>query len=142
MSTPYDDIIKLPHHVSEIRPQMPVSDRAAQFSPFAALSGYEAAVVETGRLTDKKIELDDGEKEALNERLKLVQESLGKRPEISFTYFVPDKKKTGGEYITTHGTVKKIDDYSRLVLLCDGTSIPIDEIIQIEGSLFQPLEAY
>lgn len=142
MKTPYDDIINLPHHISETRPRMPVYDRAAQFSPFAAIVGYEAAVTETGRLTDRKVELDEGEKEAINEQLNLILEHIDERPQISVTYFVPDKKKTGGEYITTGGTVKKIDDYSRLVLLCDGASIPIDEIIRIEGSLFQPLEAY
>lgn len=135
-------IINLPHHISETRPRMPAYDRAAQFSPFAALTGYEAAVAETGRLTDKKVELDEGEKEAINERLNLILERIDERPQISITYFVPDKKKTGGEYIVTGGIVKKIDDYRRLVILWDGTSIPIDEIIRIEGRLFQPLDAY
>ena len=108
MKTPYDDIINLPRHVSEARPRMPVYDRAAQFSPFAALTGYEAAVAETGRLTDRKAELDEGEKESINERLNLIQENLDKRPEISVTYFVPDKKKAGGEYVTVPGIAKKL----------------------------------
>ena len=142
MKTPYDDIINLPHHVSETRPQMPVYDRAAQFSPFAALTGYEVAVAETGRLTDRKAELEEGEKEAINERLNLILEHIDERPQISITYFVPDKKKTGGAYVDATGTVKKIDVYRRLVILWDGTSIPINEIIRIEGPLFQPLEAY
>jgi hypothetical protein len=118
---------------------MSAHDRAAQFSPFAALTGYEAAVAETARLTDKKVELDDYEKEALNERLRIIQEHIGEKPEVCFTYFVPDKKKAGGAYVDTTGTVKKIDDYSRLVILCDGTRIPIDEIINIEGDLFRTM---
>jgi hypothetical protein len=140
MKTPYDDIINLPRHVSEARPRMPVYDRAAQFSPFAALTGYEAAVAETGRLTDRKAELDEGEKESINERLNLIQENLDKRPEISVTYFVPDRKKAGGEYVTAPGIAKKIDDYRRLVILWDGTSIPIDEIIQIDGEILRSLD--
>lgn len=135
MKTPYDDIIDLPHHVSLTRPRMSAHDRAAQFSPFAALTGYEAAVSETARLTNKRVELDDGEKEAINERLHMVQECIDEQPEISITYFVPDKKKTGGAYVEVTGIVKKIDDFSRLVVMRDGTNIPIDEIIQLEGEM-------
>jgi hypothetical protein len=94
MSTPYDDMLHLPHHVSQRHPQMSLHDRAAQFSPFAALTGYDAAVKETARLTAQRVELDEGEKEALDQRLTLVQERLPEPTEVTITYFVPDKRKT------------------------------------------------
>ena len=141
MSTPYDDILLLPHHVSEKHPPMSRLDRAAQFSPFAALTGYEAAVVETARLTDQRIELDEGEKEAIDQRLTLVQERLPAPTEVTITYFMPDKKKPGGAYVSVSGTVKKIDDYERTVILCNGASIPIDDILHINGKLFDGIEA-
>ena len=141
MSTPYDDLLHLPHHVSEKHPQMSVHDRAAQFSPFAALTGYEVAVQETARLTDRRIELDEGEKAAIDQRLTLVQERLPVPTEVTITYFLPDKKKAGGAYVSVSGTVKRIDDYERMVILRNGTSIPIDDILHINGELFDGIEA-
>ena len=141
MSTPYDDILLLPHHVSEKHPPMSRLDRAAQFSPFAALTGYEAAVKETARLTDRRIELDESEKGAIDQRLTLVQERLPDPIKVTITYFVPDKKKVGGAYVNVSGTVKKIDDYERMVILRDGTSIPIEDILHINGELFDGIEA-
>lgn len=141
MSTPYDDILHLPHHVSEKHPRMSRLDRAAQFSPFAALTGYEAAVKETARLTDRRIELGESEKEVIDLRLTLVQERLPAPTEVTITYFMPDKKKAGGAYVSVSGTVKKIDDYERTVILCNGTSIPIDDILHINGKLFDGIEA-
>ena len=141
MSTPYDDILHLPHHVSEKHPPMSLLDRAAQFSPFAALTGYEAAVEETARLTDQRIELDEGEKEAIDQRLTLVQQRLPAPTEVTITYFMPDKKKAGGAYVSVFGTVKKIDDYERAVVLSDGTNIPIDDILHIKGKPFDGIEA-
>ena len=141
MSTPYDDILLLPHHVSEKHPPMSRLDRAAQFSPFAALTGYEAAVKETARLTDRRIELDESEKGAIDQRLTLVQERLPVPTEVTITYFVPDKKKTGGAYVSVSGIVKTIDNLERMVILRDGTSIPIDDILHINGKLFDGIEA-
>ena len=141
MSTPYDDILLLPHHVSEKHPPMSRLDRAAQFSPFAALTGYEAAVKETARLTDRRIELDESEKGAIDQRLTLVQERLPVPTEVTITYFMPDKKKAGGAYVSVSGTVKRIDDYERMVILRDGTSIPIEDILHINGELFDGIEA-
>jgi hypothetical protein len=137
MSGDYEDIINLPHHVSAKRPHMAAIDRAAQFSPFAALTGYDAAIKETARTTDKRIELDETSKDALRGRLQLISERIKDRPEIAFTYFQPDIKKTGGAYITAVGCVKKIDEVERLVLLADGRVIPIDEIVGIGGELFE-----
>ncbi len=141
MNTPYDDILHLPHHVSEKHPSMSRLDRAAQFSPFAALTGYEAAVEETARLTDRRIELDESEKEVIDLRLTLVHERLPTPIKVTITYFVPDKKKAGGAYVSVSGTVKKIDDYERTVILREGTSIPIDDILHINGELFDGIGA-
>ncbi|HBR07880.1 MAG TPA: hypothetical protein DD735_03155 [Clostridiales bacterium] len=137
MTGPYDDIIHLPHHVSATRPHMTAGDRAAQFSPFAALTGYDAAIKETARLTDKKLELDESMKDVLSRRLQIIADWMKKRPEISITYFQPDMKKSGGAYVTAIGTVKKIDEYERIVIMTDGTAIPIDEIISIDGRIFE-----
>lgn len=128
MSGKYDDIINLPHHVSEKHPQMSLHDRAAQFSPFAALTGYDDAVKETARLTDTMFELDEDEKSILDEKLR---RSLENKDEISVTYFVKDNKKEGGSYNTVSGTIKKIDEYLRTLVLNSGEEIPIDNIYDI-----------
>ena len=136
----YDDIINLPHYTSSKRPRMAMIDRAAQFSPFAALTGYDAAVKETARLTEDRVELDEYQKSALNDRLQIVQERLSDTLEISITYFVPDERKSGGAYYTETGVIKKIDYHERAVIMRSGTHIPIDEIIGIEGDLFNQLD--
>ena len=136
MTNIFDDIINLPHHQSTTHPHMSSHDRAAQFSPFAALTGYEDAVAETARLTDKKVELDEYYKAALNERLTMIQDTLNEQPEVSITYFLPDKKKSGGAYVTVTGTVKKIDEHEHIVVMFDATKIPIDDITEIRGSIF------
>ena len=135
----YDDIINLPHHVSATRPRMSMIDRAAQFSPFAALTGYDAAIKETGRLTDQRIELTEDSRAVLDRKQQLLVDNLADHPEVSVTYFVPDKRKTGGAYVTVTGRVKKVDDYHLLMLLTDGTKIPLDEILDIESDLFRSL---
>jgi len=127
----YDDIIDLPRPVSTRRSPMTDYDRAAQFSPFAALTGFDATIEETARLTDKRIELDEGEKEQLNGVLWEIQEKLSRQPQITATYFTYDERKSGGAYITVKGNVKKIDSYSKSILLTDGTVIPIREIISL-----------
>lgn len=137
MTNQYDDIINLPHHVSATRLHMPVLDRAAQFSPFAALTGYEAAVKETARLTDEQVELDEDSKAALEMKLQILSDELSNHPEVEITYFQSDAKKGGGAYINSIGTIKKIDEYERVLLMMDGTKIPIEAIIEIEGELFQ-----
>lgn len=136
MSTPYDDIIDLPHPTSKTHPRMSRMARAAQFAPFSALTGYGDAVRETARLTDRKIELDEYEKAALDARLQMIQEHLAEQPEISFTWFVPDEKKAGGAYVSAVGAVKKIDSFLHAVVLADGTRIPVDAIVEISGQLF------
>ncbi len=136
----YDDMLSMPHHVSSKHPRMSLHDRAAQFSPFAALTGYQSVLGETARLTDRRIELSEDERAALDERLRLVSESMDDGPVVSFTYFVPDQKKDGGVYVTAAGIVKKIDEFEKTIILKDGTRIPIGEILSIEGRLFADLE--
>ena len=133
----YNDIINLPHHESASHPRMSAIDRAAQFSPFAALTGHEAAISVTARLTDARMELDEMKKEELDGRLKILREHLSMEPEIAITYFVPDARKEGGSYIRTIGTVKKLDDMEHKVIMANGTSIPMDDIYEIEGSILE-----
>ena len=136
---PYEDIINLPHHVSPTRPRMSRADRAAQFSPFAALSGYGDAVKETARLTGRRIELDESTKAALDEKLRLLAEGTEDRPEAAVTYFLPDRKKAGGEYVTATGQVKKLDAVTQELVMANGRVIPIADIIEVESRLFQTL---
>jgi hypothetical protein len=135
----YEDIINLPHHVSKTRPQMSMIDRAAQFSPFAALTGYDAAIKETGRLTDEKIEMDEEALNILNMKFQLLVDRLADEPEITFTYFKPDERKAGGAYIDVTGKVKKVDDFERLIVMQNGTKMPMDDILNIEGEIFASL---
>lgn len=131
----YKDMLDLPHHVSKTHPPMPVQDRAAQFAPFAALTGHQEAVKETARLTGERIELDEYCKAMIDRKLQKIREQLSKEPIVSVEYFVPDMKKTGGSYETVAGCVKKIDEYHRILILTDGRKIPIDEIIDINTSI-------
>ena len=140
MNGKYDEIMGLPHHVSKTRPQMPMSVRAAQFAPFAALTGYDAAIKETGRLTDERIELDVEALSALDMKYQLLMEALDEAPEVTITYFQPDERKAGGKYVSAVGTVKKIDDFERRITMRDGTRIPMDDVLSIDGELFSSLE--
>lgn len=131
----YDDIIDMPHHVSSTHPHMSDMDRAAQFSPFAALTGYDDAVKETARLTEQRIELDEYEKEEINARLQYINRVLPDSPEIVIKHFEKDMLKDGGSYVTSDGYVKKIDGYENAIVMMDGKKIYIDNIvgIQIKG---------
>ena len=140
MNGKYDEIMGLPHHVSKTRPQMPMSDRAAQFAPFAALTGYDAAIKETGRLTDERIELDVEALSALDMKYQLLMEALDEAPDVTITYFRPDERKAGGKYVSAVGAVKKIDDFERRITMQDGAKIPMDDVLSIEGELFSVLE--
>ena len=133
MSGPYDDILYRSRPVSQRHPPMSRADRAAQFSPFAALTGYEAAVKETARLTQGKIELSDEEKESIDRVLQALYANLQDQPPVIITYFLPDQKKDGGAYVTVTGALKRIDLLERRLNLTDGTLIPIDAISQLQG---------
>ncbi len=125
----YDDIINLPHHVSETRAHMPMLDRAAQFSPFAALTGYDA-----------ELELDETQKEHISEQLFELQERVSEQPEATVVYFVPDEKKAGGAYETASGKIKKIDEYTQMLSFTDGTEIPFDSIYLIQSEALRMME--
>lgn len=140
MNENYDDIINLPHFISKKHPQMTIESRSAQFAPFAALTGYEEAVKETARLTDRRIEIDEGLKNILNNKLQYILENINLKPEITFTYFIYDKKKSGGRYVEKKGIVKKIDLVNQSIILNDKTNINIEEIININGNLFKNIE--
>lgn len=127
----YDDMLHLPHPISPTRPRMPMIDRAAQFSPFAALTGYDAAVKETARLTERKIELDEYEKQALDAKLAAIREQMGEHPEVMITYFQPDERKEGGSYQTVTGRIKKIDEYERQIVLVDGEKIKLADVMDV-----------
>ena len=128
----YDDIINLSHHVSSRHPQMPMMNRAAQFSPFAALTGYEDAVRETARLTDEKIELDEYEKEELDRKIQWLGSHLDEHIPVSITYFQPDDRKAGGTYEEIIDTIRKINVYEHEILLTKGTKIPIMNILLMD----------
>ena len=129
MKTPYDDIIHLPHHVSQNHPQMPMLDRAAQFAPFAALTGYEAAVGETARQTAERRELDTQEAAELNRRLATLISRLPDRPEVTIEYFVPDDRKAGGAYVTVTGRVRHVSLPERVLVMADGTVIGLEDVV-------------
>ena len=140
MSGPYDDILYRSRLVSTAHPPMSRADRAAQFSPFAALTGYEAAVRETARLTQGRITLSEEEKESINRVLLYLQDHLSEQPPVLVTYFLPDQKKDGGAYLTLRGTLRRIAPLERQLLLTDGTQIPIDDITQLQCPSFpEPL---
>lgn len=136
----YDDIINLPHHVSKRHPQMSLYARSAQFAPFAALTGYDDVIKETSREISEKIDIDDELKSILDSKLQIIMEQIKNKPEISFTYFIPDSKKDGGSYITVIGIVRKIDLYNQIIYLANNTEIPINDIINISGEIFKMYE--
>ena len=135
----YDDIINLPHHQSKVHPHMSLQDRAAQFAPFAALTGHSAAINETARLTNRKIDLSDSECDLLNMKTSILMEHIHEHPEVSIAFFVNDECKEGGHYITHSGIVKSCDDYEQTIFFEDGTRIRTSEIIDIRGKLFENL---
>ncbi len=132
ISHQYDDIIDLPHHVSERHAQMPMLDRAAQFSPFAALTGYDAAITETARLTDRKRELSDEQRQEIDRQLNALQARMKEDPTVTLVFFEKDGRKAGGAYRTITGSVKKIDAYRGVLELTDGTSILFEDLCRLE----------
>ena len=133
MSGVYDDILHLTRPQSKKHRPMPMEDRAAQFLPFAALTGYDAAVSETARLTEARVELDPQEAERLGERLAELAKQQKEQPELSLLYYVPDARKAGGAYVTVSGRLRKITDFPRCIYLTDGSEIPIEDIVAVES---------
>ena len=136
MKHPYEDILNLPHHVSETHPRMSRIDRAAQFSPFAALTGYGEVIREAGRITDRQIQLDEDSQAVLNRKFQLLLEQIGEHPWITVTYFLQDAKKAGGMYVSHTGQVKKFLDYEQILVFTDGKQIPLGDIVALEAETF------
>ena len=132
MKEDYFDIITLPHHVSRNHPQMPMEARAAQFAPFAALTGYDAVIHETARLTDKQVELEEYDNDRLNRIFSELMDSLEEHPVVTVSYFKPDEHKAGGAYMTVSEKLKKIDTYEQIMKMEDGTVIPIGSIMDLQ----------
>ena len=128
----YEDIIHLPHHSSKTHPRMSMLERAAQFSPFAALTGYSGVIREAGRLTEQKIELGESEIEELERSLNWLAKNAGQHPSATITYFQPDEKKEGGAYVTVTEQIKRLDETEHIIWLMDGTRISIENILRIE----------
>lgn len=137
MADRYDDIIRLSHPTSTRHPRMPISDRAAIFSPFAALAGHGAAIAETARLTDRRMELDEDSKAKLDLKQQMLAEVIDQQPEVTVTWFRPDGRKDGGSYVSTAGRLKKVDCMERVMVLADGTKIPLDDVLDIESGCFR-----
>lgn len=137
MKNPYEDMLYLPHHVSPTRPQMNPQDRAAQFAPFAALTGYDDALDETARLTDEKAELSEASIEQINRRLSLLQAHCDEHPTVTMVYFLPDGRKKGGAYITTEIAVKEIDSVYSILHTVDKRKIPLGDIMELGGEWFE-----
>lgn len=145
---PYEDIIHLPHHQSATRPHMSLYDRAAQFSPFAALTGFDGVIAETGRMTERKIELSEYERSLLDQKLSFIDDELrkGNHPEITVVYFVPDPLKEGGAYAEYTGDVRNIDAVERCIVFLSengrsaGKRIGIDDILEMHGELIDDME--
>lgn len=142
----YDDMLYMPHHQSEHHPHMTRYNRAAQFSPFAALTGYDASIAETARYTEQKMELDENSKRFLDEKFQILMNKMDAHEVIAITYFQPDSYKEGGSYETVHGITKKINLASRQLILyadnriSDGKIIDIDQIVELEGEIFKDVE--
>ena len=140
MNGKYDAILNLPHPVSKVHPPMPMQDRAAQFAPFAALTGYDAAIQETGRLTDDKIEPGESALSELNRKFQCLFEHLEEQPQITFTYFQPDARKSGGSYSSVTSAVKKLDTFDRVILLQNGMKLSMENILDMDAAIFSAIE--
>ena len=138
MTDNYNDIIHLPRHVSKRHPQMSLYNRAAQFAPFSALTGYGAAIAETARQTNSKIEMMEDDRQLMDRKLSILTTCLEEEPTITITYFQPDGRKDGGQYLTITGVVKAIRTNERIIMMKDRTKISIDTIVGLEGELFSP----
>ncbi len=141
MNEKYRDMLTMSRPVSKKHMPMANADRAAQFSPFAALTGYDAAIMETARLTDRKIEPDEDYRTRMDERLRILSMYLAERPEVTVTHFCKDARKAGGEYRRYTGRLKKMEDYRRALVFADGTELLLDDILEIESVWLQgPLQ--
>ena len=132
----YEEIINMPHHISERHPPLEKDSYTAQFSPFESLTGFDIVVEEVARVTDNMICIDEDEKSRLSDMIVEIIKNIDSKPEITFRYFIPDAEKDGGKFVSVNGTVKKYSDADNTIMLSDGTIIPVESIVDIQGSLF------
>lgn len=135
MTEDFSDIINLPHHQSKRHPQMPMKERAAQFAPFAALTGYGSAISEVARLTEEQVPLGDDDNDRLNRLVTHIADRISEQPSVTVVYFKPDSRKQGGSYETITGRLKRIDDYEQQLVMLDGTAIPFENIMDISQNI-------
>ena len=133
----YDDIISLPHPDSAFHPRMSLLERAAQFSPFAALTGYDDAVKETARLTDEKIVLSEEELKQLNIKFTLLMPHIKERPEVTLTRFIADEKKSGGRYLTETVRIRRLNPVKRILITEDNRKISLDDITDLQNEFLK-----
>lgn len=133
----YDDIIDLPRHISKVHSQMSISDRAAQFAPFSALTGYKDAIIEVDRYTQEFIELDDSEKEVIGQKLYILNEHKKENIQMEITYFEPDKKKKGGIYKKVQSVFKCYDELKDMIVLENNVKILVKYIIELKSDIFE-----
>lgn len=138
----YDDIINLPHHVSKTRPQMPCIQRAAQFAPFAAVTGHKEEIAEAERLTDERKVLDEDAASQLNRKLRFLIDNIEQNPDVQIICFLQDKRKSGGAYISLLGRIRQIDYYRRLIIMQDGRKVPLDDIMDIQAEIFDSAQYF
>ena len=138
----YDDIINLPHHISKEHPQMSMYMRAAQFAPFAALTGHDSAILETARITDSQIELDEEVRKLLDKKLEVIREHIKEQPQVAVSYFVPDERKTGGSYLLYTGQLHDIDDIEQKLIMADGKEIHLSSILEIDTELYDNTQIF
>lgn len=135
MTEDFSDIINLPHHQSRRHPQMSMKERAAQFAPFAALTGYGSAISEVARLTEEQVPLGDDDNDRLNRLVTHIADRISEHPSVTIVYFKPDSRKRGGSYETITGRLKRIDDYEQQLVMLDGTAIPFENIMDISQNI-------
>ena len=135
----YEDIIDLPHHTSATRQRMSISDRAAQFAPFAALTGYDGVIEETARLTDEEDAANDESTAILDRKLRLLNDIAGEHPYVEITYFIPDERKSGGRYENAYGYLKMIDTHEKCIVLMDKRKFPFDKIRSLDSTAFNDM---
>lgn len=135
MTEDFSDIINLPHHQSRRHPQMSMKERAAQFAPFAALTGYGSAISEVARLTEEQVPLGDDDNDRLNRLVTHIADRISEQPSVTIVYFKPDSRKQGGSYETITGRLKRIDDYEQQLVMLDGTAIPFENIMDISQNI-------
>lgn len=138
----YDDIMNIPYSGRKDEGALSMHQRAAQFAPFAALVGHDSMIMETARLTDEELEIADETFVILNRKMNYLKMMLHQRPLVTITYFLADERKSGGEYRTSTGIIRKIDDYENIIVMEDNTIIPLQHILDLDSEIITHMEEF